>query len=139
MKFIHLVLLSALFIGSVAHAEIAVIVHPSAGFNDLSEDDIKRIFLGKAKKFPNGASVNPVNQSEGNDIRDQFIDKVLQKSPGQYRAYWSQLIFTGKGTPPKESGDSAKVKSMVADDKDMIGYIDMVSVDDTVKVVFVAK
>ncbi|MGC1510421.1 phosphate ABC transporter substrate-binding protein [Ketobacter sp.] len=139
MKFIHLALLSVLFFSSIAHAEIAVIVHPSAGFNDLNEDDIKRIFLGKSKKFPNGASTNPVNQSEGNNIRDQFIDKVLQKSPGQYRAYWSQLIFTGKGSPPKDSGNSAEIKAMVADNKDMIGYIDLVSVDDTVKVVFVAK
>lgn len=63
----------------------------------MSQDYVQRIFLGKATRFENGKVANPINQSEGNPARDEFISKALEKTDSQYRAYWSRLIFTGKG------------------------------------------
>ena len=40
-----------LTIPTLAVAEIAVIVHPSAAFDSLTEDDVARIFLEKVKVF----------------------------------------------------------------------------------------
>jgi ABC-type phosphate transport system substrate-binding protein len=45
------------------------------------------------------------------------------------------LIFTGKGTPPKQSGSDADVKALIAKNPNMIGYIDASAVDGSVKVV----
>lgn len=120
-------------------AEIAVIVHPSMDIAAMTQDNVQRIFLGKATRFENDKVANPINQSEGNAIRDEFITKVLDKTDGQYRAYWSRLIFTGKGAPPKDMGGDADVKKLVADNPNMIGYIDVMSVDDSVKVVLTVK
>lgn len=117
-------------------AEVAVVVHPSAGFDSLSEDDISRLFLGKAKSFPNGESAVPINQNEGEVTRDKFNDAVVKKNASQLKAYWSQLVFTGKGTPPKDVGGSADVKKLVAANPNMIGYIDSSAVDGSVKVVY---
>ncbi|MFZ5842040.1 MAG: phosphate ABC transporter substrate-binding protein [Pseudomonadota bacterium] len=117
-------------------AEVAVVVHPSAGFDSLSEDDISRLFLGKAKSFPNGESAVPINQNEGEASRDKFNDAVVKKNASQLKAYWSQLVFTGKGTPPKDVGGSADVKKLVAANPNMIGYIDSGAVDGSVKVVY---
>ncbi|MFN4292364.1 MAG: phosphate ABC transporter substrate-binding protein [Permianibacter sp.] len=117
-------------------AEVAVVVHPSAGFDSLSEDDISRLFLGKAKSFPNGESAVPINQNEGEATRDKFNDAVVKKNASQLKAYWSQLVFTGKGTPPKDVGGSADVKKLVAANPNMIGYIDSSAVDGSVKVVY---
>jgi ABC-type phosphate transport system substrate-binding protein len=121
---------------SVAFAEIAVIVNPSAGFDSLTEDDVARIFLGKSKSFPGGAQAVPVNQNEGAAARDRFNEGVCKKNASQYKAYWSQLVFTGKGTPPKDAGDDAAVKALVAANPNMIGYVDAGAVDASVKVVF---
>lgn len=120
-------------------AEIAVIVHPSMDIAAMTQDNVQRIFQGKATRFENDKVANPINQSEGNAIRDEFITKVLDKTDGQYRAYWSRLIFTGKGAPPKDMGGDADVKKLVADNPNMIGYIDVMSVDDSVKVVLTVK
>lgn len=138
MKKLICVLAAALTLGfaSASWAEVAVIVHPSAGFDSLSEDDVSRLFLGKSKSFPNGAQAVPVNQNEGSAVRDKFNEGVCKKNASQYKAYWSQLVFTGKGTPPKDAGDDAAVKAAVAANPAMIGYIDASAVDASVKVVF---
>lgn len=125
-----------LAIPTLAWSEVAVVVHPSAGFDSLAEDDVARIFLGKSKSFPGGAQAVPVNQNEGAAARDKFNEGICKKNASQYKAYWSQLVFTGKGTPPKDAGDDAAVKALVAANPNMIGYIDASAVDATVKVVY---
>jgi len=61
---------------------------------------------------------------------------VTGKSDSQLQAYWSRLVFTGKGKPPKTIGSSALIKSQVASRANAIAYIDSSEVDDSVKVVF---
>ncbi len=126
----------AVSMSAVCAGEVAVIVHPSAGFDSLTEDDIARLFLGKSKSFPNGAQAVPINQNEGAAAREKFNEAVCKKNASQYKAYWSQLVFTGKGTPPKDGGDDAGVKALVAANTNMIGYVDASAVDASVKVVF---
>ena len=118
----------------VAHSEVAVIVHPSNG-NELNKNYISRIFLGKKKVYPDGSAVIAVSQDENSPVRDEFVQKVVGKSVHQYRAYWAQLVFTGRGKPPKDVGRDDQVKKLVAQNPALIGFIDAASVDDTVKVV----
>ncbi len=133
---LSLLLSAPLTFSATAMAEYAVIVSAANGNTSMSADDISRIYLGKTNKFPNGSKATPVDQSDGNAARDKFNDKVLGKDSSQLKAYWSRLIFTGKGTPPNEAGNDAAIKSMVAGDTEAIGYVDTSVVDDTVKVVF---
>ncbi len=133
---ISVIALSLAAVIGVVQAEVAVIVHPSSGVDSLSEDDVARLFLGKTKSFPNGNQAVPINQNEGSATRDKFNEAVCKKNASQYKAYWSQLVFTGKGTPPKEGGDDAAVKALVAATPNAISYIDASAVDASVKVVF---
>ena len=120
-------------------ADVAVIVNPNAGIDKLEEKDINRIFLGKIKSFPNGESAVPVDQDAGQPARDSFNSKILQKDDAQLKSYWSRLIFTGKGTPPKENGGDEEVKKLVASNPNIIGYIDASKVDSSVKAVFIVN
>ncbi len=124
------------FVGALANAEIAVIVSTSNANSALDQDTISRVFLGKTSNFPDGSQAIPVDQNEGSASREAFNDKVLGKSSSQLKAYWSRLIFTGKGTPPKESGSDADIKNLVAKNPNLIGYVDSSVVDSSVKVVF---
>ncbi|ALQ08882.1 MULTISPECIES: type 2 periplasmic-binding domain-containing protein [Pseudoalteromonas] len=129
-----LILASALTLCSIsASAEVAVIVNASNTSN-LDADTIKKIYLGKSKSFDNGAKVNPVNQN-GNSVADEFNDKVVGKSSSQLNAYWSKLVFTGKGTPPEKLDNDQAVLDFVAANNDAIGYVDSAKVNDSVKVV----
>jgi ABC-type phosphate transport system substrate-binding protein len=126
---------SIMLFSTLTHAETAVIVSTSNVNASIDSDIVSRIFLGKTSDFPSGDQAIPVDQDEGSATRDAFNNSVLGKNSSQLKAYWSRLIFTGKGTPPKEVGDDAAVKSLVAANPNMIGYIDSSAVDDSVKVV----
>ncbi|WP_286235162.1 phosphate ABC transporter substrate-binding protein [Thalassotalea sediminis] len=115
-------------------ADVSVIVHPSNS-SAITEDDISRMFLGKNKSFANGNSVDPVNAKYGNGAREEFEDKVLGKSKSQMKAYWSKLIFTGKGKPPKELSSDEDIIAFVASNPDAIGYVASDKVNDKVKVI----
>jgi len=105
----------------------------------LALADVQRIFLGKTKKFPTGEQAVPINQDKDRAIRDKFYEMVCNKDPGQYRSYWSQLIFTGKGAPPKDAGDDAAVKELIAKNPNLITYIDEAKADNSVKIVYRVK
>lgn len=115
------------------YAEVAVIVNPSNA-SALDADTIKKIYLGKAKSFANGNKVNPATQNS-TTVADEFNSKVVGKSSSQLNAYWSKLVFTGKGTPPEKFDSDQAVIDFVASNGDSIGYIDSSKATDKVKVV----
>ena len=117
-----------------SYADTAVIVNPGNTAN-IDTDYVKKIYTGKITEFPDGQLVNAINLSQSNDTRTAFDEKFLQRQTSQVQALWSKLVFTGKGTPPKEVGSSEEVMALVASDKSAIGYIDFDKADSTVKVI----
>src|SRR5262245_57934534 len=125
MKTCILSVLFALYVGaSSAVADLVVIVNPDNPLASLSAEDAKRIYLGKDKEFPNGERIAAADQSYSSPSRKKFYADVIQKSESQLKAYWSQMIFTGKDTPPDVVGNDAAVKKWVAENKNAIGYVD---------------
>jgi hypothetical protein len=104
------VLIGLLCLATAGKAEVAIIAHPSIN-ETVSLDDLNRIFLGKAKALSSGHKIIPLNLVEGNATRKEFNNKVLRKTDSQLKAYWSKLIFTGKGQPPKELASVNEIKS----------------------------
>ncbi|MFT2090016.1 phosphate ABC transporter substrate-binding protein [Paraglaciecola sp. 2405UD69-4] len=115
-------------------AEVVVIVHPSNNAT-FSQKAVQRIYLGKEKKFSDGKEALPVNQVPSSAARESFDSDTLGRSTNQVAAYWSKLVFTGKGIPPKELDNDSAVISIVAENPNAIGYVDSASVTGTVKAV----
>ncbi|MCV2883538.1 substrate-binding domain-containing protein [Aestuariibacter sp. AA17] len=126
--------LASLWIFSAAHAQVAVIVHPSNS-SELDEGTIKKIFLGKTTKFNDGKIALPLNGAKDSAPREYFNNTVLGRTTNQVNSYWSKLVFTGKGEMPKEVDSDAEVVSTVAANQGAIGYVDPSAVNDSVKVV----
>lgn len=127
---------------SISHltfAEVAIIVNPASGVSSLTGSEAKRIFLAKNKKLPNGKKAVLMEQADGSAVRDEFNRKILKKSGSQYQAYWSKIVFSGKGSPPKSGANDAAVKAFVAGNVNAIGYIGSGAVDSSVKVVLSVK
>ncbi len=134
MKLFKITLVMALVsFSSFVSAENVVIVHPSNG-SAVDAGIISRLYLGKAKSFPSGEQAVPVNQAAG-AVRESFDQGVLGKSASQLQAYWSKLVFTGKGSPPKDVGSDAEVIALISANPNMIGYVSAASADASVKVV----
>ncbi len=93
------------------------------------------MFLNKAKAFPSGTQAKPLALSEGEAATEEFNGKVLNKTASQLTAFWSKLVFTGKGQPPESMGSDADVVAAVASNPNAIGFIDASAVNDSVRVV----
>lgn len=119
----------------VAHAQVVVVVNPKSATASMTADQVANIYLGKTTTLPSGATAVPADQAESAAIREQFYTKVTGKQAAQVKAAWSRLVFSGKGTPPKELGSSADVKKFVAGNPDAIGYIEKAALDGSVKAV----
>ncbi|MFG6440707.1 hypothetical protein [Roseateles sp. LKC17W] len=136
MKFRNTVIVAALLAtGLAAQAQVVVVVNPKSALASMTADQVSSIFLGKTTTLPSGATAAPVDQAESAAVREQFYSKVTGKQSAQVKAAWSRLVFSGKGTPPKELGNSAEVKKFVAGNADAIGYIEKSALDGSVKAV----
>ncbi|WP_441002524.1 phosphate ABC transporter substrate-binding protein [Pseudocolwellia agarivorans] len=122
---------SLLFCSSV-FSGVVVIVHPS-NTATMDQKEISKVFLGKSKKFPGGGAAIPIDISSG-DVKSEFTQKVLGKSDSQIKAYWSKLLFTGKGQAPQSVSSDAEVIELVSQNPSIIGYVSDTSVNDSVKV-----
>ncbi len=123
-------------------ADIVVIINSNnttVWERETARAEIKSIFLGAKEKFSNGNSAKPIDQSEGKEIRKEFYLKIANKDATAMNIYWSNLIFTGNGRPPKILPDDSSIKKFVNENVGGIGYIDSTSVDNTVKVLEIFK
>lgn len=128
-----LLLIGSLLLPGMLDAAIAVVVHPS-NHTSLTQDELVRLYTGKLSAFPDGSSAVPVNLADAAPLRADFDQKALGRSSSQIKAYWSKLVFTGKGTPPKEVASDDEVLTLVANNPNLIGYIAAEAVSDQVKV-----
>lgn len=140
-KRVHRMLAAMLLLltSSPAWADLFVIVNADNPVKVMTEDQIERIFLMKAKRFANGDAAEPVNQAENTPVRDHFNAQVLQRNEQQLKYYWSRKMFSGGDKPPPVIGGNAEVENYVAANKGGIGYLDKAPKNPGVKVVLRLK
>jgi ABC-type phosphate transport system substrate-binding protein len=125
---------ASMLISSASFAEIAIIVNNSVSVPSISLDQAANIFLGKVNELPGGIRMVPIDQEDKQKAYAEFYSKVVKKDAAQLNAYWSRLIFTGKGEPPKKMADNTDVLALVAANPNIIGYVDASAVNSSVKV-----
>lgn len=129
------IVLSLGFSSAEASAEVVAVVAAENPVRALSKSQIADIFLGKMNRLPNGYEIVPVDQVETSAARKEFYLNFADKSPAQIKAFWSKIIFTGRGQPPPEVSNDIAVKKFIAKHPTAIGYIEQAQVDDSVRVV----
>jgi ABC-type phosphate transport system substrate-binding protein len=119
-----------------ADADVVAVVSAKSPITALSKSQVADLFIGKVSRFPNGLQAFPVDQAEGSSLRDEFYGKVVGITAAQLKAYWSKIIFTGRGQPPPTVSNTIEMKKRIRDNPAAIGYIEKDMVDDSVRVVF---
>jgi ABC-type phosphate transport system substrate-binding protein len=122
-----------------ASADVVVVVSAKSSIASLKADQVADIFLGKRSAYPDGADAVPIDQPESSSSREAFYTALTGKTPALLKAYWSKLLFTGQGQPPRELPNADAVKKLIASNSRFIGYMDKDALDDNVKVVFVPR
>lgn len=118
-----------------AYAELVVVVSAKSGAGTMSKDQIADIYFANVKELPGGGQALPLLLNSG-AARTEFFEKVLGKNEAQAKAIWSRLVFSGKGSAPREMADSAEVIKAIAANPNCIGIIEKSALNASVKAVF---
>jgi hypothetical protein len=117
-----------------AHADVVVVVAARSPIGRLSPAELTDVFLGRLTRLPDGTKVVPLDLAEGSPVRTELYSELVKMSPVQLKAYWSKLIFTGRGRPPRALGTGEDVLRALRDNPAAIGYVDRRLADDTVRI-----
>ena len=119
----------------LASAELVVVTSNNATLNSLSENEAKQLFSGQLRQL-GGNRVQPLDLPSSNKAREEFYRKLLGRSPEQMRAYWTRLIFTGQGQPPREVSGAQEMTTLLNSSAEFIGYLPAAELTGTMKVLY---
>jgi ABC-type phosphate transport system substrate-binding protein len=120
---------------SSVNAEVVAVVSADSPIVTLSKTQVIGIFLGRTTRFPDGSTAVPIDQTDGSAARDEFYIRFASMSAAQVKAFWSRVIFTGKGQPPRIAGTALELKQLLIASPNAIGYMDQSLLDSSLKVV----
>ncbi len=124
-----------LLLGRGTCAETVVVVNAASPINQLSQDEVVNIFLGRYRRLPTGGTAIPIDQPESSPLRAEFYRKLVNKDLNEVNAYWSRLIFSGRTSPPLQTATAAEVIALLMGNASGIGYIDRSQLDKRFRVV----
>ncbi len=120
-------------------AELVVIMSARSPVVALSSEQVADIFLARSGRLPGGEEVQALDLPVGHPLRNDFYLRVAGKSPALMKAYWTRMVFTGRGQPPRELSSVAAIRKLVADNPAMIAYLERSALDASVKTVLVPR
>lgn len=106
----------------LAQSSVVIIVHPEVEETEIDEDDLRSIFLGKKSRWSDGQTIVPAMLKRG-PVHEDFLDVYLGRTLQRFVSYWRQMVYTGKGIPPKSFADDAQLVEFVAGQPGAIGYV----------------
>ncbi len=118
----------------LSHAETVIVVSAKSPVASMTKEQVSDLYLGNVKEFPGGGQALPVLLSSGS-ARSDFLEKILGKNEAQAKAIWSRLVFSGKGSAPRDMPDSAETVKLISNNPNCIGVVEKSAVNASVKVV----
>ena len=116
----------AIFVSGESLADnVKVIANSSVKADAISAADLRRVFLEERIALADGSHVEPVLE-KGGPVHAAFLE-YLGVSEDDLQTYYRTLVFTGKGSMPKELGSDAEVIAYVARTRGAIGYVSSVA------------
>ena len=129
----------ALFITTGANAELAIISHPGYDGGEINSAQVRKLFLGERKSFPNGIKATPINHAVGSPDRKLFFSQVLNMPESFHGRHWKRKMATNSGSAPVELSSYDEVLRSVANTPGSISYIDTRMLNDNVKVLLTIR
>lgn len=131
------IIITALLItfSTTAFSETVVVVPKDSLVESLNDVDVANIFLARTNRFPNGDKSIPI-ELKNDTLRETFYQDISGKTPKQLSAYWTTLVFTGKGRPPKRYPTYQELTNRFLLNSGSITYLDKSQVTNNMKIVY---
>lgn len=72
---------------------VAIVVHPSTPIEDLSLDQLRRIFLADQQFWPDGSRITLLVRAPAAYERKIVLDMIYRMSEDEFRKYWVGKMF----------------------------------------------
>ncbi len=112
-----------LFMASITQADLWVITPTQNPISQLSEKQVKDIYLGRQPELPNNVMIKPLDWQTGHKTRMQFYRALFGKSEAQIDAYWARLEFAGHVAPPQQLESESALQALVRQQHNSIVYV----------------
>jgi hypothetical protein len=90
--------LSAVLAQTDSHASFAVIVNPRVPVDDLTLEDLRKIFLGERQFWSSNMPVVPLIRPQGTPEREMMLRVLYRMSETEYKKYWITKVFRAEAT-----------------------------------------
>ena len=115
---------------------LAIIVNTSNTVEGLSMPELRKVFLGERRHWPNGRRITLVMMEPGQLERKTLIREVCQMNENDFSHHFLHGLFTGEVfVSPKTLASPIGVRKFVFNVPGAIGYVRANEVDSSVKVV----
>ena len=115
---------------------LAIIVNTSNTIDNLSLPELRKVFLGERKHWPNGRRITLVMMEPGQPERKALIREVCQMNETDFSQHFLHGLFTGEVfVSPKTLASPVGVRKFVFNVPGAIGYLRATDVDSSVKVI----
>ena len=120
-------------IPSFSYGEIFIVANKSIATDTISADDVQKIFLGNKTKLDN-TTISFVIQKPG-DSHTDFLKTYIKRSTAQFKNYWRQMVFSGKGRTPKSFESEEELITYISEHEGVISYVSQTPSNNNVKII----
>ena len=119
----------------IAPADLVLIANAGTAVNNISREEAANIYMGRLRRFPSGATAQPLDLPSDSTEKSLFYHLLINKDLSDVEAYWARLIFSGRVSPPRTVVSLKEVVENVAREPNVIGYVDRSIVDNRVRII----
>jgi TonB family protein len=102
--------------------DVKIIANSSVKADVISAGELKSVFLEEKNSLADGTHVEPVLR-KGGRVHEAFLREYMGRTDADLQTYYRALVFTGRGSMPKELGSDVEVVAYVAGRRGAIGYV----------------
>ncbi len=119
-----------------ASDSLVIIVNSSNAIDNLSMEELRRVFRGERGKWPNGRRITVVMRERGDPAREAILAAVYGMTERDFERFFLHAQFTGEvQSAPKVLNSAAGMRKFIFTVPGAIGYVRAEEVDGTVKTV----
>ncbi len=100
---------------------LVLVAHPDSPVTQVEAEVIAALYLAQRTGLDGLPVARPIDLKD-RALREQFYAGVADRNLSQLRAYWSKLVFTGKGRPPR-AVSVEEMSAILRNDPEAIGYL----------------
>jgi len=116
--------------------DIKIIANGSVKQDSISQEELRAVYLLQRRTLRDGSRAVPVLQ-KGGPTHDVFVREYLGRDAEEIRIYYQGLVFTGKGSMPKEFRSEGEVVAYVLGTPGAVAYVSSETASEGLKVLTV--